>query len=488
MNAKSSNIKIISSVLWKALERVGTQGIQFIVQILLARLLLPEDYGLIALITIFITFANVFVQRGFNNALIQKKKADDLDFSSVFYVSLIVAVIIYLILFLAAPLLAVFYDENLITPIIRVLALSLFIGAFNSIQYAYVARNMMFKKLFLSSLIAVILSGIVSIILAYVGFGVWSLVTQQLLSQVVILVVLWYTINWRPKLIFSLTRIKELFKYGSNLLAASILHTLYGNLRNLIVGSVYNSAMLGFFSKGSQLPLTIINPIDSSLQAVMFPTLSSYQDDRDKVKSIVKRYIKLSSFVIFPLTVGLAVVAEPLVKILLTEVWLPIVPFLQIFCISFASMPFHSANLQTINALGRSDIFFRLEIIKKILGVFIIFLGMPFGVFGLAWGSVGSSFIAVFINSYPNGKLINYKCLEQVKDIFHNLLIALLMGFSVYLIGFIPFPLGLLLATQIATGIFAYILLSLIFKNESFNYIFDLLKNILKSKNKRVNE
>lgn len=246
-NTKS---KVLNSIFWKLMERGGTQGIQFIVQIFLTWLLFPEEYGLIALVTIFITLANVFVQSGFNTALIQKKDADDVDFSSVFYLSLFVATVLYVVLFFTSPLIANFYRDSQLIPVLRVLSITLFLGAFNSIQNAYVSKNMMFIKLFFSSLGAIIFSGILGIIFAYMGYGVWALVIQQLSNQFIVTVILWFTVKWRPKLIFSFRRVKVLFSYGWKLLASALIETIYRNIRTLVIGRIYNPSILGFYNRG----------------------------------------------------------------------------------------------------------------------------------------------------------------------------------------------------------------------------------------------
>lgn len=324
--ADHSKNTIISSLFWKLMERGGTQGIQFVVQIILARLLLPEDYGIIALVIIFTSIANVFVQSGLNTALIQKKDADEADFSSVFYLSLLMACLIYIVLFLAAPFIAAFYKIPEITPVFRVLSITLFFGAFNSIQNAVVARNLEFKKLFFSSTGAILISGTVGIYMAYTGFGVWALVGQQISNQLFVTLILWFTVKWRPQLLFSLERVKALFSFGWKLLVSALIDTVYRDLRSLIIGKMYNPAMLGFYNRGQQFPSLIVSNINGSIQSVMLPVLSSQQDNRPRVKDMMRRAIVTSSFIIFPMMVGLAVTAEPLVKILLTDKWLPCVP------------------------------------------------------------------------------------------------------------------------------------------------------------------
>lgn len=476
--------KVLSSLFWKLLERAGTQGIQFIVQIILARLLLPENYGTIALVTVFIAVANVFVQSGFNTALIQKKNADELDFSSVFYLSLFVAGIIYIFLFFIAPLIAEFYNEQQLIPILRVLTLTLFFGAVNSIQSAVVSRAMQFKRFFYSSVGAMLASGIVGIVMANAGFGVWALVGQQLTSQLMVTVILWYTVAWRPKLVFSFERLKGLFSYGWKLLCSGLIDTIYNNVYSLVIGKVYNSQMLGYFNRGDQFPNLIVTNINGSIQSVMLPTLSANQDDRVRVKAMVRRSIVTSSFVIFPLMAGLAVVAEPLVKIVLTDKWLPCVPFLQLMCISYAFWPIHTANLQAINAVGRSDVFLKLEIIKKAIGIIALCVGIPLGIYVMVGLKAVTSLIATFINAYPNRKLLNYSYKEQWKDIMPMLVLSLIMGAAVYSINFIKLNTSITLIIQIVVGVALYFGLAYLFKLESSRYIFDTIKELLGERTK----
>lgn len=482
METELNKSKILSSLLWKLLEQSGTQGIQLIVQIVLARLLLPEEYGIIAIVTVFITLANVFVQSGFNTALIQKKDADELDFSSVLYLSSGVAALLYVIIYLLAPLIANYYTQPLLAPVLRVLSLTLFIGAFNSIQNAFIARNMLFKRLFISSLGAVIVSGIVGIAAAYNGWGVWALVAQQLINQLTIAIILWFTVKWRPHILFSFKRVKELFSYGSKLLLSGVIDTLYRDLRTLIIGRMYNPAMLGFYNRGQQFPQIIVSNINGSIQSVMLPALSVHQDNRRRVKEMMRRAIVTSSFLIFPMMVGMAVVAESLIKIVLTEKWLPAAPFLRIFCFSFALWPIHTANLQAINAMGRSDIFLKLEIIKKIIGLVILVISLPFGVYALALGQVFSGIISSFINAYPNKHLLDYSYKEQWLDIMSSLLFSIIMGGAVYVFNFLNITAWNKLVLQILTGIIIYFGLAFIFKIESFSYLLTTVKHLIGSR------
>ncbi|MEK4228823.1 lipopolysaccharide biosynthesis protein [Solibacillus sp. FSL H8-0538] len=471
--------EVLSSLLWKLMERGGTQGIQFIVMIVLARLLLPEEFGLIVLVTIFITIAGVFVQSGFNTALIQKKDADAVDFSSVFYLSLFVASLLYVLLFITAPFIATFFEQPEFARVLRILSFTLFFGAFNSIQNAIISRNMEFKKLFISSLSANIFSGIVGVVLAYTGFGVWALVGHQLTNQLMVTIILSFTVKWKPQFIFSIDRINKLFSFSWRLLASMLLDTINSNLRNLLIGKMFSPATLGFYNRGDQFPNLLISNINGSIQSVMLPTLSSYQDDKQKVKAIVRRAIVTSAFIVIPMMVGLAVIAEPLVKILLTDKWLPAVPFLQIFCAVYALWPIHTANLQAINALGRSDIFLKLEIAKKILGLIILAISLPFGVYAIAIGIFVGGILSTFINAYPNLKLLNYSIQEQWKDIIPSLLISLLMGAAIYPIQWVGMSDMLTVITQIVVGVVLYIGLARVFKLECFTYLLMTLQEMV---------
>lgn len=486
MNHKEKKNKVIYSLLWKIMERIGTQGIQFFVMIVLARLLLPEEFGLIVLVTIFITIAGVFVQSGFNIALIQKKDADVIDFSSVFYLSLFVASLLYVFLFFTAPFIATFFEQPEFATVLRILSITLFFGSFNSIQNAIISRNMEFKKLFISSLGAIIFSGIVGVVMAYTGFGVWALVGQQLTNQLIVTLILTFTVKWKPKFIFSIDRIKILFSFSWKLLASSLLDTLNSNLRNLLIGKMFSPATLGFYNRGDQFPNFLISNINGSIQSVMLPTLSSYQDDKQKVKAIVRRAIVTSAFIVIPMMVGLAVIAEPLVKILLTDKWLPAVPFLQIFCAVYALWPIHTANLQAINALGRSDIFLKLEIIKKILGLIILAISLPFGVYAITLGILVGGILSTFINAYPNLKLLNYSIREQWKDITPSLLISLLMGAIIYPIQWVGMSDMLTVIIQIVVGVVFYVGLARLFKLECFTYLLKTLQEMVSRKKEIV--
>jgi len=484
MQKKHSNSQIVYSLFWKFMERGGTQGIQFIVQIVLARLLTPEQFGTIAIVMVFINLAQVFVQSGFNTALIQKKDADEVDFSSIFYLSIGLSFILYAIIYFSAPMVANFYNEPDLTPVLRTLSFTLFAGAFNSIQNAYVSRHLLFKKLFKSSLGAILISGIFGIIAAYQGLGIWALVIQQLINQFTVTIIMWFTVKWRPVFLFSFYKVKDLFSFGGKLLASSLLNVLYMELRTLIIGRIYTPSTLGYYSRGQQFPKILVSNIDGSIQSVMLPALSAQQDNQIRVKEMMRRAIVSSSFLVFPMMIGMAVVAESLIKIVLTDKWLPSVPFMQIFCISYSLMPIQTANLQAINAMGRSDIYLKLEVLKKTIGLIILAISLPFGVYAIAIGQVINSITSSFINAYPNKQLLNYSFKEQWLDIIPSLFISILMGAIVYQFKYLKISELQIILLQVIIGVILYLLFAKLLKLETFDYLINTLNQLFNNKDR----
>ena len=470
---------VISNFIWRFAERCGAQLVTFIVSIVLARILAPEDYGTIALVTVFTTILQVFVDSGLGTALIQKKNADDLDFSSVFYFNFVVCLVLYAAMFMAAPVIAKFYGDVTLTPIIRVISLTIVISGVKGIQQAYVSKNMLFKRFFFSTIGGTIFSAFIGIGLAKAGYGVWALVAQQLSNATVDTVILWITVRWRPRKNFSWERLKGLLSFGWKLLVSSLLDTCYNNLRNLIIGKMYSPSDLAFYNQGDKFPKLIVTNINTSIDSVLLPTMSSAQDDRERVKNMTRRAIKTSTYVMAPLMMGLAFCANPIVKLVLTDKWLPCVPFLRIFCITYMFWPVHTANLNAINAMGRSDWFLRLEIIKKIMGMAILLSTMWFGVMAMAYSLLLSSVLSQIINSWPNRKLLGYGYLEQVRDFAPGILLAVAMGICVYLIGYISLPTIVTLGIQILAGATFYIGISAILKLEEFEYLLGMIKSFL---------
>ncbi|SMP40388.1 lipopolysaccharide biosynthesis protein [Fibrobacter sp. UWB10] len=477
---------VVSSLIWKFMERIGSQAASFVVAIVLARLLAPADFGLIALVMVFIAIANVFVQSGLNTALVQKKNADDLDFSTVFYASLVVAALFYVLLFFSAPLLAAFFNGQIkIIEVIRVMGVTVFFGSLNSVQEAYVARNMMFKKLFYRSIGATIPSGLFGVILAYAGFEVWALVGQQLMNAFLVCAIMWFTVKWRPILAFSYTRFKGLFAFGWKLLVSSLLDTFYRNVRDLVIGKLFSPAELGFYNRGDQFPKIIITNINSSIQAVLLPSLSMVQDDRERLKLLARRSIRMSAFLLLPMMSGLAALAEPVTLFVLGEKWLPAVPFIRICCFSYAFWPIHTTNLSAINAVGRSDVFLKLEIIKKCYGfaVLVLFIWFFHSPIGIAMSAAVTAPLGSFVNAYPNKKILNYGFVEQMKDFLPSFVLAVAIGFGVYLLSkMIECSLIVQLPLLAFAGGFMYILCAWVFRFESLEYILNSIKEYLKKK------
>ncbi len=471
--------KTISNLFWKYSERCGAQIIQFIVQIVLARLLTPADYGIIGLITVFISISLVFAQSGLGQALVQRRNIDNTEFSTVFYFSLVFSIVLYGILFMCSPFIAHFYNEPVLTPIVRVLGVTVIIGAINSVQQAYVQKTMQFKRFFWSTLGGTIVSAVVGISMAYMGFGVWALVGQQISNQVVNTLILWFTVKWRPQIVFSINKAKTLFSYGWKLLCSSLLDTIYNNIYSLIIGKFYSSADLGYYNRGKQFPILIIQNINSAIDSVLFPVLAEAQDEKSRLKSMVRRSIVTSTFLIFPAMAGLAAIAKPLTVILLTDKWLPAVPFIWFCCFTYAFWPVHTANLQAIKALGRSDIFLKLEIIKKIVGVVILIATIPFGLYIMMIGRCISTIISCFVNSYPNKKLLNYSYVEQVKDILPSCFLSIIMLAVILLIQLLQFNSWLTIILQTFSGIVIYIGLAKIFKLECMKYIVNVIKGLI---------
>ena len=478
------SVKVTRNLFWRMSERIGAKGVEFLVSIILARLLAPEVYGEIALITIFITILQVFVDGGLGSALIQKKDADDIDFSTVFYFNILFCIVLYFLLFLIAPLIADFYNNANLTPIIRVLGLTIVVSGVKNVQQAYVSKQMLFKRFFFATLGGTIGAALVGIVLAYNGFGIWALVIQQLFNVTVDTIILWITVSWKPKKQFSLIRLKYLYSYGWRLLASNLLETVYNEISQLIIGKKYSSSDLAYYNRAKQFPQFVTSNINSSINSVLFPAMSSVQDNKIRLKSMTRKAIKTSTYIIAPFMVGIAVCSESLVRIVLTEKWLPVVPFMIIFCITHTFLPIHTANLNAIKALGRSDIYLKLEIIKKIIGLVLLFTTMWFGVMVMAYSALISSILSQIINSWPNRTLLDYKYIDQIKDILPSLLISLIMGAAVYCIKFIGLPSIITLVVQVLCGVFLYIILSKLFHIDSFEYVLDIIKRLLHKKEK----
>ncbi len=476
------NKKILSNFIWRFAERCSAQMVTFIVSIVLARLLDPDTYGTIALMTVFISIAQIFVDSGLGNSLIQKKDSDDIDFSTVFYVNILFCCGLYVMIYVTAPVIASFYHNMEMVPMVRVLGLTLIISGLKNVQQAYVARNMMFKCFFFSTLGGTICAAIVGITMAYMRCGVWALIVQNVINVTIDTVILWITVQWRPQAQFSIKRLRKLYSFGWKLLVSAILDTGYNNLWSLIIGRVYTPADLGLYNQGDKFPKLIVSNVNTSIDSVLLPAMSNVQDEREHVKSMTRRSIMTSVYIMAPLMIGMVSMAEPLVRLVLTDKWLPCVPYLRIFCITYLFWPIHTANLNAINAMGRSDLFLKLEIIKKIVGVMSLLITVKHGVMGMAYSQLLIGLICQVINAWPNSKLLNYRYIDQLKDIMPGIALAALMGGIIYPMCYLHLADSFILIIQLIFGIAIYLGFSMLFKNESFFYIWRIISQIIDRK------
>lgn len=427
---------------------------------------------------VFITILNVFVDSGFGSALIQKKDADHLDFSTVFYFNIFMCIVLYLVLFICAPLIANFYNDEQLVAVIRVLGITILLSAFNAVQGVIISKNLLFNKSFIINIVASLVGAFVGIYCAYNNFEIWSIVFQQISSACVGTVVLWIFIGWKPKLQFSLKRLRSLFNYGWKLLASALLDTGYNQLNQFIIGKVFSTNDLAFYNRGNTFPSVIVNNVDTSINSVLFPTMSSVQDNIERVRDMTRRAIKTSVYFIAPCMFGLAFTADTLVPLLLTEKWSPCIFFLRIFCFTYLFYPIHTANLNAIKALGRSDLFLKLEIIKKLVGLTAILITVWISVEAMAISLLFTSVASQIINAYPNKKLLNYSYLQQLKDIMPEICLALVMGICVFWFKFLPIHYAFIVLTQVLAGVLIYYLGSKLLKLDSYLYASNLLKDL----------
>lgn len=479
---ESQGSKVLGNFIWRFAERCGAQLVGFIVSVVLARMLDPSDYGSIALITVFTSILQVFVDSGLGNSLIQKKEVDDTDFSTVFFTNVVFCLVLYAISFLISPFVANYYGDPGLTWPMRVLSLTVLISGVKNVQQAYVSRNMLFKKFFFATLTGTIVAAVLGIVMALKGFGIWALVTQQVANLLIDTVILWITVRWRPKKVFSTERLKVLFSFGWKLLASQLIDTVYNNFRSLVIGKMYSSEDLAYYNRGRQFPNLIVTNVNTSIDSVLFPSLSKAQDDISRVRTMTRRAIKTSVYIMAPLMMGLAFAAEPVVKIVLTDKWLPCVPYLVIFSVSFMFYPIHTANLKAIVALGRSDLNLKLEIEKKLIGIVLLAVSMWFGVMAMAYSLLISNFISQLINSRPNKKLLNYGYRSQILDILPSVVLSVIMGIIIFPFKYLPIPTILILTLQVVTGILVYWIGSKITKNDSYDYLLKMVREFIKKK------
>lgn len=472
--------RAFSGFIWKFAERIGAQGVSLIVSIILARLLVPEDYSIIGVVTIFFAFCNVIVTGGLNTALIQKKDADEEDFSTIFWVNNFLSVVLYIVMFFLAPVIAKLYHQDLLVPVIRVMGLTFFINGVKAVLSAYTSSTLQFKKFFFSTLIGTVLSAVIGIAMALSGFGAWALVAQQMSNSLIDTIVLFITTKFRIKFVFSVTKLKELFGFGSKMFVTSFITVLYEQINPLIVGLRFTSSDLAFYTKGRSFPRLLSDSITGSMSSVLFPVISKKQDDKSAVLSMTRRYMNVTSYVVFPVMLGFLAVAENFVRVILTEKWLFAVIYIQIFCLSDMFNIVQIGNLEAIKAIGRSDIILKLEITKKtlyfiVILLFILFTDSPQL---LAVSDIVCTIIATAVNTRPNRSLIGYYYKDQIKDILPNLILSTIMCIAVLLMNRLPFNPILVMIAQIFVGAVTYLVLSIVTKNESFRYLLNTLKSM----------
>jgi len=471
--------KTVSGFFWSSIERFSVQGIQFVVQLIMARILLPGEYGLIGIAAIFLTISRTFIDSGFSNALIRKQNRTEVDFSTVFYFNIIVGLFFYFLLFFTSPYIARFFDALVLESLIKVLALNIIINSLIVVQRAKLTVNIDFKTQTKASLLAVIVSGIIGIGMAYKGFGVWALAVQSIIGAAIVMVILWTYSRWRPQKVFSMSSFKEMFSFGSKLLISSLIDSIYTNMYTFVIGKKFSTTDLGYYTRADGFAQFPSSNLTSVLQRVTFPVLSSIQSDDEIMKDTYRRFLRLSAFVVFPLMIGLLAVADPLIRLLLTDKWANVILLLQILCLSQMWYPIHSINTNLLQVKGRSDLFLRIEIIKKVIGVAILCVTLPIGVAAMCWGMVASSLIALFINTYYTGKMIQVGYLTQMKDLLPILGYSFSMGLIVWGITHLIHNYILALLVGITVGISYYFFVARMTKSQELKEIkslFDMQK------------
>lgn len=476
--------RTITSVCWKLLERGGNQSIQLVVQIVMARILTPKEFGALAIMLVFINIGNVIVTSGLSTALVQTEEVDDSDFSTVFWMSLGASAILFTALFVAAPTLSTFYGMPTIVSPLRVLGLLFLITAFNSVQVAIVQREMQFRKVFNATIVSVLVSGVIGIAVALAGAGLWALILQQLVYQVTNCFVLGLQVRWAPSFVFESAKAWKLFSYGWKLLVSGLLDQGYQSLSDLIIGKQFSASSLGLVSQGKKYPQAVGGMLDGAIQPVMLSAVSRVQTDASQVKRLVRRALKTSTFLIVPSMTLFAVAAKSIVGLLLGEKWIPCVPFLQMYCFIYALLPIHTTNLQALNGMGRSDLFLKLELIKKAYGIcFILFAAFVLhDVYLMVAMYMITGIISTFVNAYPNKRVIGYSYSEQLRDIAPAFVIsAIAGGLALFCGSFVTSP-GLQILIEVALMAITYFGIASIFKLEAFVYLINTARDFLGAK------
>lgn len=471
--------KVFSGTVWTLLEQLGAKCAALIVEIVLARILLPEDYGIVAIAAVFITIANTITVDGLSLALVQKEDASSIDFSSGFFLNLIVSGIIAVALFCAAPYIAGFYASPLLCDVLRVLSLSIPISSLNSIQRAYATRNLLFKRFFVSSTVGYILSGAISIVLAYCGLGVWALVAQTLLAALFDTLILWFTVRWRPTLEFSLARLQALWSFGWKILASNLLYQVCIQLRAVVIGKKYTSSDLAFFNRGELIPALVACTADKAMQTALFPVMSQAQSDNSEVQGMLRRFVKVGCYVIFPAMALLVVVSEPLVQLVFTEKWLPCVPYIWVFAACYALQTLQSASLLALRAIGRSGVTLVQDCIKRVIDLALLVVAIPFGPVAIASSCLVSAVVAVVVNTIPCSKVFKYGLLRQIIDVAPTAFMAFGAGMVAYCVSLLHLAAVVQIVLQVAVFALIYIVSSIVLHNDSYTFMVETARGML---------
>lgn len=452
MSEESLKNKTVNGMGWSALDNFTQIGVTFFVSIVLARLLSPEEYGLIGILTIFIALFNTIVDSGFTNALIKKKDATDVDYSTVFYTNLVLSIILEIIFFLSAKPIAIFFEKPELVELTKVMSSLVVINALAIVQRARITKAIDFKTQTKITFLSSFLSGVIGIVMAYMDYGVWALVGQQISNQLLSTVFFWIYNKWMPKLIFSWASFKEMWAFGSKLLASSLIDTTWKEIYQIVIGKCYSPATLGLYTRAKQFSDLCSSNLTTVVGRVSYPVLSSIQDDKQRLKGAYKQVIRTTMFLSFVLMLGMAACAESMVYVVVGEQWLECVPMLQILCILGMLYPLHALNLNMLKVQGRSDLFLKLEIIKKIIAICPLLLGIFVDIYWMLAGSLGTNLIAYYLNAYYSGPFLNYSIKEQIKDILPSLGVALAMAVPVFVLRFIPMNPFVLLPLQVVIG------------------------------------
>ena len=471
MTTQSLKNKTIKAMAWSSVSKMVSYFVNFIIGIILARLLMPSDFGLIGMLAVFFAISQLFVESGFSNALIQKIDRTNVDFSTIFYFNIIVSTAFYIILFISAPYIAQFYKTPELTLLTRVLGLNILIAALTIVQQTRLSIDMNFKTISIIGIVSIIISGILGVSMAYQGFGVWALVIQSLSASIIRMFLLFYYNKWKPLFVFSKTSIKQLFRFSSNLLIAGFVATIVNNLYSMLIGKIFNSTELGFYTRSKTLPELLSNTISSVLQSVTYPILTSLQNDKDRMVSVYGRIMRIIVFFVIPLLTLFAIMSEPFVRLILTEKWISIVPLIQWLCFARMITPISSLNMNILNAIGRSDLFLKVDISKLPLAIVALIITVPFGLKAVVIGHFVLSFISFFINSYYPGKLFNFGAMQQIREMRTVIIATIIMSISV--LGVLQILPGDLLKLTVGS-IFAgavYLLSAYLLKIEEFNEV-----------------